>query len=537
MKHDARLADYLEGLLPPDDAAAVEREVAHDANLAARLQALQAVLSEPVTLPPIATPAGLAERVAARAQLAPPDGRLADRLEGLLGDGDAAALDLTVSSDPEVGARLRALDTLLAPPVRLPPIAPPEDLLERTLARLAEEGLWVDEEAADAPALAPPAGLLDATLERLEAEGLVASPPAIGAATAEPVGAVVPFPSHGLRRFGALAAAALLSAALGLLAGRGLAPAGGGDSAAVAALRETIARAREAERAAAGRSSSLAAELATSRQRARDAAEAAEAARRDLTAARRSLAAREADLARGEQAAERLSLLEQQLAALRERLATREAALAAAREAAAEAEALAQRVQEGEELLAANRAAVLRLEAALADAERRAELLAAASPAPREGLAIRAAQDVERWDPDVGEWVPLEGVTALPAGTVVRGRGGASALTAEARRYALRQGAFVVSAGGRIEPLPASGRSWQAAAEQRYASAEQHSVPELIEALTSGSPRARARAEHALIALFHRLPDGRSGPLPSSTRDWEVWWDRVGPTLTAYAPR
>ncbi len=64
--------------------------------------------------------------------------------------------------DPEL-EKLREVD---GGPVEMAPVAPPADLLERTLARIEREGLLTG--AGDVPA-----GLFDKTMARLEEEGLV----------------------------------------------------------------------------------------------------------------------------------------------------------------------------------------------------------------------------------------------------------------------------------------------------------------------------------------------------------------------------
>ncbi len=585
---DSLLAERLEGLLAPEEADLVDQAAAADPEVAARLRALRDILGEREALPPVALPARLADRVAAALAGREPaldDATLAELVEGLLPPEQAARLEAIVASSPALGARRETLRAAFDEPARLPALTPPAGLVDRTLARLAEEGAWIDEALTgdDPPAaarlreddgadLAPPAGLLEATLARLEAEGLVgaapagsatapavsatapaasatapaasATPPAASAAepSPAPAGLVTPFPAVGgdavpSRRgvsVWAAAAAALLAAAAGLALGS-LAPGPGAEQ--VAALEELVRRSNETLHGAESRRAEVEASLREARQRAEGAeaaSRAAEQAARDALA--REQSARVAEREQAASAAARLGELELALAEARAASEARARELVAARR---DLEASARRASAAEaalaatcEALSAREQALAAAEAGRAEAERRLAEAARVEP-PGGGaalvaaLSVDAAHEAERWDPALGAWVPLDG-GALPAGTLVRGRGGASALTAGARRFALRQATYVVREG-RIEPIPGQG-GWQASGQAAPGGAP-HSVPELIEALASGSPRARARAEHELIALFHRVPEPSAEAPPTTTRGWEAWWSRTAPTL------
>lgn len=142
---DRELADALEGLLEADVAEALAAEVACDPELAARQAALTEILREPVLLPRLDVPEGLAGATRERLWELPRDADLAAALEG---EGDAAIL----ARDP---ARVRALR-----------------------ATLVESRVGGEE---DLPTLSPAPGLQGRILARLEAEGLLAPAPALEA--------------------------------------------------------------------------------------------------------------------------------------------------------------------------------------------------------------------------------------------------------------------------------------------------------------------------------------------------------------------
>ncbi|MGE0708553.1 MAG: hypothetical protein AB7N76_23005 [Planctomycetota bacterium] len=178
---DQELALLLEGLLDPAVAAALADDLLDDPALARRHAALRELLAPPVTLPPLAPPAGLAARVDARLAALPGDAALADALEELPdADGEAPARDR---------ARAAALADAIPAPVALRELPAPPGLLGRTLARLTAEGLIA---AASVAAGLGAAGSGDARLaahlegllpedEALELERALARDPALRA--------------------------------------------------------------------------------------------------------------------------------------------------------------------------------------------------------------------------------------------------------------------------------------------------------------------------------------------------------------------
>jgi hypothetical protein len=131
------------------------------------------------------------------------DEELSRFLEGLA-EGEAEAIEAARGRDPALAERIEALRNVLPERVALPPIPPPGDLRERTLARLEEEALLVK------PARAP-ADLVARTLGRLEAEGLKKPPPPVALPTGQSAW-----------RFARAAAALVATLGLGAVAGYSL---------------------------------------------------------------------------------------------------------------------------------------------------------------------------------------------------------------------------------------------------------------------------------------------------------------------------
>ena len=544
---DLALSEHLEGLLPPEQAAALEGRLAAEPGLRARLSALDRVLpadpAAPVALPPLPAPPGLPDRAAARALRAGQERLLAEHLEGLLAPDQGAALE----ADPALCGRLAALRAALPDADALPALAPPAGLFERTLVRLEEEGLIDPGPGALGDALdqAPPAGLLGATLARLEAEALLV-PPAPGQAAPAPRGLLL---AWGQRRV-ALAAAGLLLALgaafqLGSAWQRGPALQAVRDrDAAIDALMAEVARLREDDAA-------QVIELAETRRRASQAQDALQDAR--ARAASQERVRRELEIALGEEQRVRLELesgatrLEalraerDALRAERDALLARAPAPPAPQEPGPAVAELASRARELEAALARAQEEAQDLRRDLAEAEERAlqAQLAATDLAP--SMLVSDARRIDRWDPARREWRPLQGKTELRPGAIVRGAGTRSALELQDRRtFELRGGTYVVTGARGLDPLP-DGALRAAPAAQAPAGALRERVPALISLLGSGGPADRAAAQRDLTALWRRFPDPGPGVVsrmtalrqedanapPATPQGWEAWWSRV----------
>lgn len=530
MRDDHRLAELIEGLLPADEAAALELELEDDPVLGGRRLALERALAEPVQLPEVPVPPCVRWRVHAVAEAhlgsevelerRPAREELAGALEGAEAPGLIEAL-----RDPRVRAELLELAETFADGV--PEVATPPGLLERVQVRLAEEGL-ADAGLLAAPEAAVPPGLLQATLERLEGEGLLAP-----SAAPQSLRAVAGGPRF--RRW--LAAAAALFVVGGLSAWVAYGEGRRSERALHDAQRPGLAlvgdqpawgtpeRLRVALREAREERDVARSELEASRLGHASATAALGSAVSELQAVRVELATldRDAERLRRELAASR-SEVEVVALELSELRATRRAS-----------EELLARL----ELEAREQLAQLSQLATERDGLRQQLLRADRS----QGLVVDASQAALRWEPGSGEWQPVAAGSQLPGGTVIRGEG-RGALVVGGRRYPLRGSAFVISADLQLEPLPeasafASHRVRPRSPEPRDLNAK---VQRWVAELGSSSPQVRSLAQSRLLDLYERFGDPGPGVVerllrsdeaapgvPATARAWLVWWARVEP--------
>ncbi|MEZ6187980.1 MAG: hypothetical protein R3F62_23600 [Planctomycetota bacterium] len=540
MSTDERLAEWLEGLLDPEDARALEQQVRDDPRLAGRLAALQSALPEPAELPALELPPSLVWRVravveehlgSAEEHAGVERARLAAALEGAADPALERAL-----RDPRVRGEL--LDLARAFAVGLRALEVPPALAERVLVRLEEERL-VDEGAEEEPAV--PAGLLEATLARLEAEGLVAAasgPPEVALVASRPA------PAWSSRRWLAAAAAALVlgsAVAAAYALGRrherawhdtrplALGPPTTGWQA-PEVQRRAIREAREERDALREERDRTLAELAS--------------ARAELTTARETRDEAEARLAHAEEAS--AAAEEASAVALAQRDQAEAAGAAAVQSAsvlAGRLELVEQRLQRESAARVAAEDARVRAERALASAAGARARLERALEAVQGELVVEAADGAQRWAPDQGVWEPVQAGSALPRGTLVRGAG-RGALVLAGRRYPLRGGAYVISAGNVLEPLPEpTDRARAELARGRGAEDLEAQVQGWVADLGSGSPRVRSHAQRELLELYGRLGDPgpgvveswlrvEQGPpgVPLTAQAWLAWWERVDDT-------
>lgn len=104
--------------------------------------------------------------------------KLADLIEGLLPDDDAAKLRERIAAEPDLREQYQALQSLFNERAELFEHPVPAGLEDSTLAILEIEGLVQSGSAAVTPTL--PEGLITATMARLEDEGLVEAKPSNG---------------------------------------------------------------------------------------------------------------------------------------------------------------------------------------------------------------------------------------------------------------------------------------------------------------------------------------------------------------------
>jgi len=529
MSDDHRLAELIEGLLPADEAAALELELEDDPVLGGRRLALERALAEPVQLPEVPVPPSVRWRVRAVAEahlgsdveLERPPAReeLAAALEGAEAPELAEAL-----RDPRVRAELLELAAAFADGV--PEVATPPGLLERVQVRLAEAGL-ADAGLLAAPEADVPPGLLQATLERLEVEGLVApsvEPPALR---------VVAGGSQARRWLGVAAALFVvggLSAWVAYGAGRRSERALHDAQRPLALVDEPTAwgtpeRLRGALREAREERDAARSELEASRRGQASATAALGSAVSELRAAKAELATLDGDAQR----------LRRELAASRSEVEVVALELSELRATRRASQELLARL----ELEAREQLAQLSQLATERDGLRQQLLRADRS----QGLVVDASQAALRWEPGSGEWQPVAAGSQLPGGTVIRGEG-RGALVVGGRRYPLRGSAFVISADLQLEPLPeasafASHRVRPASPEPRDLNAK---VQRWVAELGSSSPQVRSLAQSRLLDLYERFGDPGPGVVerllrsdeaapgvPATARAWLVWWARVEP--------
>lgn len=104
--------------------------------------------------------------------------KLADLIEGLLPDDDAAKLRERIAAEPDLREQYQALQSLFNERAELVEHPVPAGLEDSTLAILEIEGLVQSSGAAFTPTV--PEGLITATMARLEDEGLVEARPSRG---------------------------------------------------------------------------------------------------------------------------------------------------------------------------------------------------------------------------------------------------------------------------------------------------------------------------------------------------------------------
>lgn len=572
-RDDDLLSRRLEGLLEGDEARALEARLAAEPALRARLDALRAPFPEdpeqaaPEALLPVAVPPGLGERVVRRLAAIGDDAALADHLEGLLDPGATAKLEYRLAAEPGLRARLDALEAPFPAnpdqpaPVALPPVAVPDDLAWRVLARaegaglvresadptLAEhvegllepgpaaalEGRMVSDRALAArrealaralpelPPVAAPPGLFERTLVRLEEEGLVtpgvdALPGALPAGLLdktlgrlEAEGLVAPAAKQGvLLRFGRgpvalMAAAALLLCAvpsflLGSHWQRGH------------ALTAVADRDRQLD------------EVLDQVRRLRD-EDAAQTAERAALLERLEQAGKDAELANeqrliaeGKQKEFRLELEERdrKLVAREQELAQARAARPADDRQVAE---LSGRIGELEGRLASRDEELVDVKSELAQAQEalhQAQIEFQRLVDKDSTMQIADARRIDQWDPVRRQWLPLEGKAQLTPGDIVRGSGAQGSIElAAGRKLELRGGTYVIRGARRLDPIPEGGavRAGPAAARTPQPAVLEERIPALIDQLDSGSAAERAEAQRQLVELWGRLPDPGPG--------------------------
>lgn len=427
MTHDrdeARLSELLEGLLPDDEAAALEERCRNEPELARARDELERILADPVQLEPCEPPASLEAWV--REVAADPPAPGAE-------DDEVLAGELEPVSPP---AHLREWVRAQAASAARDPLAEPLDLERPEVP--AHLVAWVGERAREA---ASDAG---ASAEAEEARE----------------GRLLVFPRAAVL---ALAAALLVGLGLGLLAGRS---GQGQPPREVAQLRaDLVALQQELAEASGARESAESAQRKVSRlldQREQDLSELRKQQQRAQTAqqaAEQALARLEA---RSESLSGELAQARQERDQVAERLRARRDEFAAqGQELARVQAALAQRPAGDPELerrLGARERELAQVRASLAARAQEAARLRAKldQGGVREGTPLRvaSARGVRRWDDERG-WVALAAGEALAPGSVLAGAGlyGQVALEGDRSKRRLGSQLYVVTRAG-LEPLP-----------------------------------------------------------------------------------
>jgi hypothetical protein len=456
---DQDLAALLEGVLPPAEAALLERDLGRDAELRARLELLEGVLSDAEGLPPLSLPASLGDAIGER----------------LLDEG-------LVRQDLPEGANL--------------PIRPPSDLLSRTLGRLEAAALvepQVQPEPQPEPQEVASQGLL-LTFPRalLAAAALLLLGLGLGYSVTSPA----PVGDVSLEIAMAQDEADLARKELSEVTGQ------------LGAAREALRLSREEAQGERERRASEGRDLQAARAQ-------AAAAQADLKALEGRLAGRsQAD----QELAESLELARAELATNKALLARREGALEELRSSLASSRtslATAQtQLRQAERALGESQAARQESETQRALAQSQVERLSKSVSA---GMKVANAAQIQRWDADRQTWRAVSPQETLPPGALVRGVSARSTLQVSGLLpYQLRSGVYVIRDGQRLIPLPEDLHG------HGSAEPAPDDVLAWIERLQSPSALQQSEASQALRAQFYALGGEGQPPTTSAgwTRWW-----------------